>query len=108
MGLISGKIRQFAADERGIALILVAIMLPVLIGFALLAIDMSRAESLHNDLQKGADAYALAMAAELDGNADSITRANNAKANLLANETKFSTTGDHTLTPADLTVTFLT
>ena len=39
------------------ALILVSVMLPVIIGFALLAIDMSRANNLHNDLQKGADTF---------------------------------------------------
>ncbi|MER9335613.1 pilus assembly protein TadG-related protein [Mesorhizobium sp. M0293] len=103
-----GTIRAFWNDQRGIAMILVAIMLPVLIGFALLAIDMSRANGLHNDLQKGVDAYALAAAAELDGNADAITRANRAIDNLLTNSTKFSTSNDHTLARADLTITFLT
>lgn len=106
-------IRAFWNDQRGVAMILVAIMLPVLIGFALLAIDMSRANGLHNDLQKGVDALALATAAELDGRADSITRANLAKATLLTNKTKFSTSDDptshdHTLAVADVTVTYLT
>ncbi|RUY97763.1 MULTISPECIES: pilus assembly protein TadG-related protein [unclassified Mesorhizobium] len=106
-----GTIRAFWNDQRGIAMILVAIMLPVLVGFALLAIDMSRANGLHNDMQKGADAYALAMAAELDGNPDAITRANRVRDSLLtntnANTTKFSTSGDHTLVAADLTVRYL-
>ncbi|TPL91330.1 pilus assembly protein TadG-related protein [Mesorhizobium sp. B2-3-10] len=106
-----GTIRAFWNDQRGIAMILVAIMLPVLIGFALLAIDMSRANGLHNDMQKGADAYALALAAELDGNTDAITRANRARDNLFAgtyaNTTKFSTSGNHALAPADLTVKYL-
>ncbi|TIN72105.1 MAG: hypothetical protein E5Y30_08545 [Mesorhizobium sp.] len=103
-----GTIRAFWNDQRGIAMILVAIMLPVLVGFALLAIDMSRANGLHNDLQKGIDALALATAAELDGRSDSITRANLAKTTLLTNKTKFSTAGDHTLALADVTVTYLT
>lgn len=90
-------------------MILVAIMLPVLIGFALLAIDMSRANGLHNDLQKGIDALALATAAELDGRSDSITRANLAATTLLTNTTKFSTSdGDHTLALADVTIKYLT
>ncbi|ESY95509.1 hypothetical protein X741_10280 [Mesorhizobium sp. LNHC229A00] len=90
-------------------MILVAIMLPVLIGFALLAIDMSRANGLHNDLQKGVDALALATAAELDGRADSITRANLAATTLLTNTTKFSTSNnDHTLALADVTMKYLT
>ena len=65
-------------------------MLPVIIGFALLVIDMSRANNLHNDLQKAADALALAGAAELDGNADAWGRAERAMANLVINNSRFS------------------
>jgi Flp pilus assembly protein TadG len=101
-------LRKFWKDQRGVAMILVAIMLPVLVGFAVLAIDGSRASGLHNDLQKGVDALALAAAAELDGKSDSITRANRAVTNLLTNKTKFSTSGDHTLALSDVTVTYLT
>ncbi|TIN22133.1 MAG: hypothetical protein E5Y31_18960 [Mesorhizobium sp.] len=103
-----GTIRAFWNDQRGVAMILVAIMLPVIVGFALLVIDLSRANSLHNDLQKGADAFALAAAAELDGRTDAIIRGNRAIDNLLANESRFSTSGTHTLArQPDLTVTFL-
>ncbi|TPL10184.1 pilus assembly protein [Mesorhizobium sp. B2-4-14] len=83
-------LRNFWNDQRGMALILVSIMLPVIIGFSVLAIDMSRANNLHNDLQKGGDAMALASAAELDGRPDSITRADRALANLVANHYRFS------------------
>ncbi|MBZ9746307.1 pilus assembly protein TadG-related protein [Mesorhizobium sp. CO1-1-7] len=94
-----GTIRGFWNDQRGIAMILVAIMLPVIIGFALLVIDMSRANSLHDDLQKGADAFALAGAAELDGRSDALTRADRAIGNLVQNTYRFSTqTGQRTLT----------
>ncbi|MFC3321152.1 TadE/TadG family type IV pilus assembly protein [Mesorhizobium cantuariense] len=103
-----GTIRAFWNDQRGVAMILVAIMLPVLIGFSVLAIDVSRVNGLHNDLQKGIDALALATAAELDGRADSITRAELAKTTLLTNKTKFSTADNHTLSAADVTVTYLT
>ncbi|MGX7876849.1 TadE/TadG family type IV pilus assembly protein [Mesorhizobium sp. ORM6] len=103
-----GTIRGFWKDQRGIAMLLVAIMIPVLIGFSVLAIDMSRVNGLHNDLQKGVDAMALAAAAELDGNTDAITRANRAVTNLLANKTLFSTSGDHPIVLADVTVTYLT
>ncbi|MER9654741.1 pilus assembly protein TadG-related protein [Mesorhizobium sp. M0152] len=103
-----GTIRAFWNDQRGIALILLSVMLPAIIGFSLLAIDMSRVNSLHNDMQKGADAFALAAAAELDGNSNAITRANYAVTTLLlTNSTKFSTSGDHTLVPSDLIVTYL-
>ncbi|SIT54084.1 conserved hypothetical protein [Mesorhizobium prunaredense] len=83
-------VRAFWHDQRGVALILVSIMLPAIIGFSLLAIDMSRANNLHNDLQKGADSFALAAAAELDGKPDAWTRAERALANLVENDSRFS------------------
>ncbi|TJW14593.1 MAG: hypothetical protein E5W82_10940 [Mesorhizobium sp.] len=86
-------LRAFWNDQRGIALILVSIMLPAIIGFSLLAIDMSRANNLHNDLQKGADAFSIAAAAELDGKSDSITRADRALLTLVSNQYNFSTSG---------------
>lgn len=88
-------------------MILVAIMVPVLVGFAILTIDFGRASGLHNDLQKGVDALALAAAAELDGRSDSIDRANRAATTLLTNKTLFSTSGNHTLAPGDVTITYL-
>lgn len=108
MGLMIAKLRKFGSDESGLAMILVSIMLPVLIGFALLAIDMSRAGNLHNDLQKGADSFAIAGAAELDGKPDSMTRADNALANLVDNTYRFSDAGpQQTLTDAGITRLFL-
>ncbi|MGY2995840.1 TadE/TadG family type IV pilus assembly protein [Mesorhizobium sp. URHB0026] len=83
-------LRKFWDDQRGIALILLSILLPVLIGFSVLAVDMSRANNLHNDIQKGSDAMALAAGAELDGRADSITRADRALATLVSNDYVFS------------------
>lgn len=91
-------IRTFWRDQRGIALILVSIMLPAIIGLSLLAIDMSRMNNLHNDLQKGADALALAAAAELNGRSDAWTRAENALTNLVANDATFSDAGIVALT----------
>lgn len=100
--------REFRDDQRGMALILVSIMLPVIIGFALLVIDMSRANNLHNDLQKGADALSIAAAAELDGRADSIERATRALETLVSNQYGFSTDGPpQTLDAAGVTVRYL-
>ncbi|TIT94493.1 MAG: hypothetical protein E5W55_14320, partial [Mesorhizobium sp.] len=93
-------IREFWNDQRGIAMILVAIMLPAIVGFALLVIDMSRASNLHNDVQKGADAFAIAAAAELDGQPDAWTRAERAMENLVDNTTRFSNSGSVTLASA--------
>lgn len=85
-------IRAFWHDQRGIALILVSITLPAIIGFSLLAIDMSRVNNMHNDLQKAADAFALAGAAELDGTTGAWGRAERAMATLVSNDSYFSTT----------------
>ncbi|RUM96361.1 hypothetical protein EET67_18615 [Pseudaminobacter arsenicus] len=101
MRVISEKFRQFRSDERGIALILVSIMLPVIIGFSLLVIDWSRAGNLHNDLQKAADSFALAAAAELDRSAGSWARAEHALATLVENTSRFSEAGFTTLTTVE-------
>ncbi|TGQ55036.1 hypothetical protein EN836_08305 [Mesorhizobium sp. M1C.F.Ca.ET.193.01.1.1] len=98
-------IRAFWHDQRGIALILVSIMLPAIIGFSLLAIDGSRVNNLHNDLQKGTDALALAAAAELNGRSGAWTRAQNALDNLIANSTRFSDGGTVALTTGNGSVT---
>lgn len=86
-------IRAFWRDQRGIALVLVAIMLPAIIGFSVLVIDMSRANNLQNDMQKAADAFALAGAAELDGLPGSWARSERAMATLVNNQSNFSTSG---------------
>ncbi len=85
----------FNADRSGIAVVYVAVALPVIIGFSLLAIDFGRLATLQSSLQHGVDALALAGAGELDRNTDAITRANNAIANLLTtnpNKSLFATT----------------
>jgi hypothetical protein len=86
-------IRAFWHDQRGIALVLVAVMLPAIVGFSVLAIDASRVSNLHNDLQKAADAFSLAGAAELDGFPGSWARAERAMATLVTNDSTFSTAG---------------
>ncbi|OBQ92929.1 pilus assembly protein TadG-related protein [Mesorhizobium sp. AA23] len=103
-----GTMRRFWRDQRGIALLLVTIMLPAIIGFSLLAIDMSRVNNMHNDLQKAGDAMALAAAAELDGRTDSIVRADRALATLVSNQYTFSTANvPQTLLAAGVTRTYL-
>ena len=80
------------ADQSGMAFIYVTAMLPVIIGFALLAIDASRVYVLNSSLQHGADAIALAMAAELDHTSDTKTRAERAANNLVSNPATFTST----------------
>jgi Flp pilus assembly protein TadG len=93
-------------DERGAVLVYVALLLPVLTGTALLVIDGARLSNLQSFLQNGADALALAGAAELDRRPTAITRANSAMANLIQNNHKFSAVGPATVTIGN--VRFLT
>jgi len=49
-------------DERGAVTVLVTLMLPVLLGMAAIAVDVSRAYQERRELQNGVDAAALAIA----------------------------------------------
>ena len=65
-------------DTSGVILPYVTMLLVVIIGVGLLALDGARMMGLQTQLQNAADAYALAGAAELDRLPDSIDRANRA------------------------------
>jgi hypothetical protein len=62
-------------------------MLVVIVGTSVLALDGARYMSLQTQLQNGADALALAGAAELDRLPNAITRATNAVNNMVTNKT---------------------
>jgi len=81
--------RCFCADTQGLILPYVTMMLIVIIGVSVLALDGARYMSLQTQLQNGADALALAGAAELDRLPDARTRAVRAIENLVANGTLF-------------------
>src|SRR6476619_2893330 len=72
------SIKAFWRDTDGIILPYVTVMLIVIIGVSVLALDGSRYMSLQTQLQHGADALALAGAAELDRTPTAIERANKA------------------------------
>src|SRR6478735_2331406 len=80
--LIAAKIEQsvkaFWGNTDGIILPYVTVMLVVIVGVSVLALDGSRYMSLQTQLQNGADALALAGAAELDRTPTAIERANRA------------------------------
>src|SRR4051794_35176712 len=76
-------------DQSGIILPYVTLMLFVIVGVSVLAIDGARLMSLHTQLQNGADALALAGAAELDRLPDAEMRARTAVDRLLNNSTSF-------------------
>lgn len=87
------RLDEFLAEESGAALIYVTLLMPVIVGVGVLAVDFSRLSSLSTALQKGADSLALAAAAELDRKPTAIVRADAAIAGLVANQHKFSTAG---------------
>src|SRR5262249_37350788 len=78
IGKIAQSIRALWSDTDGIILPYVTVMLVVIVGVAVLALDGSRYMSLQTQLQNGADALALAGAAELDRTPTAIERANRA------------------------------
>lgn len=99
-------VRQFARETRGGFVVPLALALPVLFGFAVLAIDGGRYFNLQTSLQAAADALALAGAAELDSKSDSIVRANRAIDTLVSNEQRFGE-GAQAVSRAQLSVRFL-
>src|SRR5215470_11821103 len=77
------KVADFAKDQRGVILPLVALTIVALLGLGALALDASRYFDLQTQLQKAADAFALAGAKELDGRPGAHARADAAIQNLL-------------------------
>ena len=99
--------RRFWRNARGGFVVPLALTLPVLFGFAMLAIDGGRLFNLQTSLQAAADALAVAGAAELDGKLESIARANAAIANLVANDQRFGE-GSEAIPLTQISVRFLT
>jgi Flp pilus assembly protein TadG len=79
----------FWNDTSGVNLPYVTVMLVVIVGLSVLALDGARLMSLQTQLQNGADALALGGAAELDRLPDAETRARTAIERLLNNSTLF-------------------
>jgi Flp pilus assembly protein TadG len=89
--------RAFWDDTSGVILPYVTIVLVVIVGLSVLALDGARLMSLQTQLQNGADALALAGAAELDRLPDAETRARGAIENLLTNSTLFGSGTNRTI-----------
>lgn len=87
-------------DEGGAIMVFLIVCMPVVVGAVGFAIDMVRAHTLQTQLQRIADAAALAAANELDYRSDSFTRAE-AAALALANKPSFATSvaGPQIITP---------
>src|SRR5262249_33920934 len=75
---IARPLKALWVDTDGIILPFVTVMLVVIVGISVLALDGARYMSLQTQLQNGADALALAGAAELDRTPTGIERANRA------------------------------
>jgi Flp pilus assembly protein TadG len=90
---LAGCTRRLWRDTDGIILPYTTVMITVFVGMGALAIDASRYMSLQTQLQKAADAAALAAAAELDRLTTSTNRATNAANSLLTNSSLFSADG---------------
>src|SRR5262245_57486935 len=86
---VSELVTAFWDDTDGIILPYVTLLLVAIVGLCVLALDGSRYMSLQTQLQKGADALALAGAAELDRMPTAIARATNAINNLVTNSSLF-------------------
>lgn len=99
--------RRYRGDTRGAVILPLAFALPVLFGFGMLVIDGGRYFNLQTSLQAGADALALAGAAELDGKSDSIIRANRAIDTLVSNDQRFGE-GTGAISRSGISVRFLT
>src|SRR5450759_1434759 len=88
MRVIGPTLRMFKSlwqDTSGIMLPYVTVMLVVIIGLSLLAVDGARYMSLQTQMQNAADALALAGARELNKRAGARNRATNAINNLVTN-----------------------
>lgn len=104
---LTEQVRRFNSDRSAVALIYVTVALPVLVGFGLLAIDVGRLTTLQSTLQHGADALALAGAAELDRRPDAIVRANRAILNLVTTNPGLFATGPVTINDAGVSKRYL-
>jgi hypothetical protein len=92
----------FWRDTDGIILPYVTIMLVAIVAIAVLALDGARYMSLQTQMQAGADAAALAGAAELDRMPDAQARATAAINNLVSNSTLFGAGGHRTVGIANI------
>lgn len=83
------QIKRFRSDEAGAVLVFWAIALSLSLILIAWAFDMGRVAATQSELQSYVDQVALAAAGELDGRADSITRAQAAADQLIADSQTF-------------------
>lgn len=89
---------RWACERSGAVGVYVALAATVILGISGLAIDATRAMIVRSEAQAAADAAALAAASQLDGTPTSISRANTAVQNLVANRQRLASTGSGAVT----------
>ena len=72
MNNLSARLRHLWTDESGQAMVLVAVAMTMLVGFAALVIDIGQAHYEQSRVQAAADASALAAALEIGGPCSSV------------------------------------
>jgi Flp pilus assembly protein TadG len=100
-------IRRFAQDDHGAVLVYVTVILAAIFGIGALVVDIGRLASTQTELQSFADHVALAVAGELDGNANAITRADAVLARSEWQDQQTFANDGHELTDADVTARYL-
>jgi Flp pilus assembly protein TadG len=93
---------SLSGRQRGAMAVMIAVSLVVLVGFLGVVVDLGRLYVMKAELQNAADACALAAAYELDGNANALTRAENAGITIgMRNQVNFQSS-QVTVTAADI------
>ena len=87
----SGLFARFARDEDGSILAIVGVTLAVMMGFLALTFDFGRLSTTQSELQSFVDNVALAVAGELDGGSDALSRAQTAANQLISDSQTFGT-----------------
>jgi Putative Flp pilus-assembly TadE/G-like len=100
--------QRLVRSDDGTILPFVGMTLAVILGILALTYDIGRMSSNQGDLQSFADSVVLAAAGELDGRADSITRAQAAAAVMIADAARFGIEDDVLSGAGDYDLTFLT
>ena len=99
-------LKHFTESEDGAVLVLWSLALVVFLGLLGVIFDIGRLGTTQSELQSYADSISLAAAAELDGDADALTRARAAADNLIF-DTQTYAEGDKILSgPKDVTLIF--
>lgn len=98
-------LNNFRTCEDGSIVTLFAVMMAIFFGILALGFDFGRNASTQSELQSYSDNVALAVAGELDGRADAISRATNAAQSLISDTQTFGD-GATDLGVDDITLTF--